>query len=209
LVAGSFIRFGGQVRNNIALIDANGNVDTQFDPNANHEVTAMAIKSNGNIVIVGDFTFVGGQPRGYISQISSFGVVDPQYSPNANDVLKCVALQPDGKAWVGGLFTSISGQVRNHIGRLNNDGTLDAFASVSGRVTRPDGTGATNARVTLIDQNNVERQVITGRSGNYQFANVQTGQNYTVRATHRRFLFTQQTITVFGNLTNINFIAGQ
>ena len=54
------------------------------------------------------------------------------------------------------------------------------FASVSGRVTTPDGRGLRNATVKITDANNVTRTVTTSSFGFYTFDNVPTGFSYTI-----------------------------
>ncbi len=80
-----------------------------------------------------------------------------------------------------------------------------ATATVSGRVTTPDGRGVRNATVTITDQNNVTQSATTSSFGLYSFANVTAGQTYTLRAFSRLFRFPPRTVMVNGDLT-VDFV---
>src|SRR5438128_8811130 len=102
-----------------------------FDPNANGNVSSIAVQADGKILIGGDFTTLspnGGAAvtRNHIARLNPDGTLDA-FNPNANGTVYGIAVQADGKILAGGLFTSIGGQTRNRIARLNSDGTLDAF----------------------------------------------------------------------------------
>jgi uncharacterized delta-60 repeat protein len=62
LAAGSFTNINGLTRNRLARFGANGGLDLNFDPGvgANHAIYALAIQSDGKILIAGTFTTVNG-----------------------------------------------------------------------------------------------------------------------------------------------------
>jgi len=95
--------------------------DGGFNPNANGSVFALAVQSDGEIVVGGRFTTLGGQTRNYIARLNADGTLDTTFDPGANDWVDALAVQSDGKLVVGGFFTTLGGQARNHIGRLSND----------------------------------------------------------------------------------------
>ena len=53
LLGGDFTHVGGVVRNHIARVNANGTLDTLFDPNAGDRVYSMAVQADGKILIGG------------------------------------------------------------------------------------------------------------------------------------------------------------
>ncbi len=116
---------GGTARNRIARLNADGTLDTGFDPNANGDVYSVAVQADGKILLGGDFTTVGGTARNYIARLNADGTLDTGFNPNANSVVYSVAVQADGKILLGGDFTTVGGTARNYIARLNADGTLD------------------------------------------------------------------------------------
>ena len=125
ILTGFFGSVLGQPRNNIARINADGTLDTAFNPNANNEVDTITILPDGKIIIGGFFTTVGGTGRIGIARLTADGTLDPAFNLNVNSTVRSVALQPDGKILLGGDFTSIGGIVRNRLARVAADGTLD------------------------------------------------------------------------------------
>ncbi|MBV9242733.1 MAG: carboxypeptidase regulatory-like domain-containing protein [Acidobacteria bacterium] len=84
-----------------------------------------------------------------------------------------------------------------------------ALVNVSGHVTTASGAGIRGVTVTLTDSKGVARTAITSAFGYYTFANVQSGQSYTVSALARGYTFGQSTraINVTDELTNVDFVA--
>ena len=68
LVGGWFIALGGQPRTSIARLNVDGTLDSGFNLNAlgdsEMEGCALAVQTNGKILVGGEFTTLGGQPRG-------------------------------------------------------------------------------------------------------------------------------------------------
>ncbi|HEX8738499.1 MAG TPA: FG-GAP-like repeat-containing protein [Pyrinomonadaceae bacterium] len=136
LIGGLFNSIGGMTRNNIARLNANGSLDTSFNPlgGANSIVLDMGLQADGKVVIVGQFSLVNGENRPFIARLNSDGSLDAAFNANANSPVNAVKIQADGKILVGGVFTSIGGVLRNRIARLNPNGTTDPTFNV--------GTGA-------------------------------------------------------------------
>ncbi len=125
LVGGAFNTVGGVTRNNIARLNADGSLDTTFNPNANDDVYSMALQSDGKILLGGVFATIGGVTRNYIARLNADGSLDTSFDPNAGNGVVSLAVQSDGKILLGGWFTTIGGVTRNYIARLNADGSLD------------------------------------------------------------------------------------
>jgi len=139
LVGGFFTALGGGVgttpRNRIGRLNADGSLDTRFDPGANNSVTALAVQADGQILVGGAFTTLGGggtgsTPRNYLGRLHADGFLDTSFDPGANAGLRVLAVQTDGRILVGGWFTTLGGggtgtTPRNYLGRLNADGSLD------------------------------------------------------------------------------------
>ena len=85
VVGGWFTTLGGQPRNHIGQLNADGTLDASFDPNANWSVFALALQSDGKIVAGGWFTRLGGQTRNYIAQLNADGTLDPGFIPHADN----------------------------------------------------------------------------------------------------------------------------
>jgi uncharacterized delta-60 repeat protein len=137
LIGGYFSSVGGQTRTTVARLNSNGTLDTTFgDPQVtgltSSSVRALAVQSDGKVLIGGYFTTVGGSPRKFAARLNSNGTLDTTFGdPNVsggatNPTVNALALQPDEKVLIGGFFTSVGGSTRNGVARLNSNGTLDA-----------------------------------------------------------------------------------
>lgn len=137
-------------RNRIARFNANGTVDTAFDPNANNTVLALAVQADGQILVGGGFTTL--QPNGAtsatarnrIARLKANGSVDDTFDPNANDSVSAIELLPDGGSLIGGRFITLapnggtaiaSGSIR--IARLNSAGVPVASTIFTGNIDGP------------------------------------------------------------------------
>jgi uncharacterized delta-60 repeat protein len=121
LIGGVFTSYNGIGRNRILRTNTNGSLDTGFDPGlgANGEVIAMAVQSDGAVLVGGSFTQFNGVARTRLCRVSSQGTLDVTWTNGANNALNTLLWIPEGKVIAGGLFTSISGSPRNRIVRLN------------------------------------------------------------------------------------------
>src|SRR5687767_10932228 len=123
-------------RNHLARLNLDGTLDTTFNPNVTGgDVNAIALQTDGKIVIGGFFTTVapnGGAAvtRNRLARLNSDGTLDMAFDPNASNAVRSLAIQADGKIIAGGQFTTLSPNggaavTRNRIARLNSNGTLD------------------------------------------------------------------------------------
>jgi uncharacterized delta-60 repeat protein len=169
-------------RQSIARVNADGTLDTGFDPKANTEVSCVAVQADGKVLLGGRFTTL--QPNGattatarqYIARVNADGTLDTGFNPKASSFVANVTLQTDGKVLFGGEFTSVqpngaaASTTRQYIARVNADGTLDTgfdpkadnfvysivvqadgLVLIGGRFNtlQPNGAGATTARTRL------------------------------------------------------------
>ncbi len=125
LVGGAFTTLGGQTRCSIARLNADGTLDTAFNPIAVGEVKCLAVQPDGRILVGGTFASLDGQPRQNIGRLNADGTLDTAFNPGANGSVLSLALQEDGAVVVGGTFKLLGGQVRTNLARLNADGTVD------------------------------------------------------------------------------------
>jgi uncharacterized repeat protein (TIGR01451 family)/uncharacterized delta-60 repeat protein len=129
IIGGDFTSFNNVPSPRIARLNLDGSVDTTFNPGLgpNESVRAIAIQSDGKIVIGGVFTNVSGGFFSHVARLNQNGSVDGTFTPGvgANDSVYAIALQVDGKILLGGEFTLASGVTRNRLTRLNTDGTVD------------------------------------------------------------------------------------
>jgi uncharacterized delta-60 repeat protein len=135
MVAGNFTMLGGGAtgttpRNYIGRLNADGTLDSSFDPGANGTINVLALQPDGKILVGGLFTTLGGGGTGTtarynIGRLTASGSLDISFDPGASDEVAALAVQADGKILVGGRFTELGSATRNHIGRLNANGTVD------------------------------------------------------------------------------------
>ena len=142
-------------RNNLARLNADGTLDTTFDPRPNGHVSAIVAQGDSKLIIAGAFTALNpvGAPsvtttnadgttttttisnRARLARLNSNGTVDAAYDPNPNGNVLALALQSDGKLILGGTFTTLTPlqptvatafTLRKYVARLNTDGTVDS-----------------------------------------------------------------------------------
>jgi uncharacterized delta-60 repeat protein len=142
LTGGLFTKLGGQPRSYIGRINADGSLDSGFNPGASYTVNCLAVRPDGKNLIGGVFRELAGQPCDAIGRLNADATLDTSFNTGTTNYyyyLNCLAAQPDGKVLVGGGFPALR--------RLNTDGTLDtnfhASLSVGGTlycaVLQPDG----------------------------------------------------------------------
>ena len=126
LIGGDFTTYNGVARSSIARVNANGSLDTTFDPGtgANGDVRAIAIQADGKIFIGGGFNTYNGTARDSIARLNANGSLDNAFDPGegaGSGSVYAVALHPDGKIIIGGSFNTYNDVARNGIARVKGD----------------------------------------------------------------------------------------
>ena len=135
LIGGSFTAFNGVARNGIARLNADGSLDTTFNPgsglNTNGFVSDIVLQSSGKIIISGFFSTVNGIVCGNIARLNPDGSVDSNFNAGtgANGEIRGMAVLSDDKIVIAGPST-FNGISTNRVARLNVDGSLDNSFSV-------------------------------------------------------------------------------
>ncbi len=136
-----------------ATIAQDAALDPTFNPGdpgffngdgADNTVRAMALQSDGKLLIGGDFTTYNGAAKTYLARLQSNGTLDTTW-PNGsgpNGPVHAVEPVSGGKLIIAGSFTSVHGTACGRIARLNADGSLDN--------TFTPGTGADQNEVRLV-----------------------------------------------------------
>jgi uncharacterized delta-60 repeat protein len=129
IIGGEFTTYNGTGRNCITRLNSDGSVDATFNSGtgSNVYVDAIAIQSDGKIIIGGAFNSYNGTVRNCIARLNSDGTLDSTFNPGTgtSSHVGSIILQSDGKMIISGLFASYNGTTRNNIARLNSDGSLD------------------------------------------------------------------------------------
>ena len=123
LVGGGFSKIGGTNRNGIARLNANGTLDTPFDPGAgvDGEVMAVASQTNGKVLVGGAFSHFNGVARHRIARLNPDGSIDSSFNPATDGMVSSILLQPDGKILLAGDFLTVNGLLRPYVARLYGD----------------------------------------------------------------------------------------
>lgn len=113
-IGGGFTSVRGVARNNLAHVDAAGNL-TSWNPGANGVVRALAY--DGNVFVGGEFSTLGGQPRAYVGAVDAGAGGSNSWNPGANGTV--YSLLVNGLTiYAGGNFSMIGGQPRSCIAAL-------------------------------------------------------------------------------------------
>jgi uncharacterized delta-60 repeat protein len=114
--------------NRIARIKTDGTIDTLFTPGtgANGNVNAIALQSNGKIIIGGDFTTVNGVTHNRVARLNADGTLDATFVGNISASVTGVAVESGGQVLV---VTTSSPSRLDSLGTLLSSG--GSFASTS------------------------------------------------------------------------------
>lgn len=129
LICGDFTTYDGVSRRRIARLDADGSLDTGFDPGtgASSSVHALALQPDGRILIGGGFGDFHGVPRNRIARLHADGSLDTGFDPGAgaDATIRALVVQPDGRILISGSFSNYGGVLRKGLARIHGDGSLD------------------------------------------------------------------------------------
>jgi len=122
IIGGQFTSYNGTPINRIARLNADGTLDTGFNPGAgaNWSVSTIAIQSDGKVIIGGDFTSYNGTPINRIARLNADGTLDTGFNPGTgvNNAVMTTSIQSDGKIIIGGGFPTYNGTARNRVARV-------------------------------------------------------------------------------------------
>jgi uncharacterized delta-60 repeat protein len=125
---------------NIARLNADGSIDTAFNPGtgADNQMSSFAIQQDGKIIISGEFTHYNGTAVNRIARLNADGSLDASFNVGTglDAGANSLAIQSDGKVLIGGTFGTYNNVTVNHFARLNTDGSLDTGFNI--------GTSAAN-----------------------------------------------------------------
>ena len=123
--------------NHIARLNTDGTVDATYLPDPSDQVQAIAMQSDGSVVIGGTFTSVApggatpGITRNFLAHIKTDGTLDPTWDPDANGQVAVVQNLANGQILVGGSFTTLQPNGAStpvaavHMAILNANGTFN------------------------------------------------------------------------------------
>lgn len=129
VIGGYFTTYQGVSANYIIRLNTDFSIDNTFDYGTgfNAEVNAVAIQSDGKILVGGAFTSYKGTSRNRLVRLNTDGSLDTTFSIGTgfSATVWGITIQSDGKILVCGAFTSYSGVSESRITRLNTNGSID------------------------------------------------------------------------------------
>jgi len=185
LISGSFTSVHGVTRNGVARLNADGSLDTTFDPGVGtaDPVRAIVLQPDGKIVIGGDFTTFNNVAHEYLARLNSDGSLDsgftgPDFAGTSGWSVDALALQPDNKILAGGAFYFSGASFKAGIVRLNTNGSADSTFNPGGGAYTP---GSPNI-ITTVRSIAVQRDGMIVLGGDFTFFN-NVAHNYLARLT--------------------------
>ncbi len=149
LAGGTFTKYNNIARNDLALLNSDGSLNTSFVPGIFSAGTyyTLATGTDGRI-FVGGSVIMPGSGRDTFALLNSAGNLDSGLNLNATAPggTRVIAVQADGKMLIGGIFNRVNGTARTRLVRFNQDGTVDEgfnsainINSLTTLLVQPDG----------------------------------------------------------------------
>ena len=131
IVGGDFTTYSGSATVRLVRINTDGTKDTTFNIGGAHNATvnAVAVQSDGKIIVGGAFTSYSGSASNRLMRINTNGSKDTTFNvgtglsaaPSNNGI----TIGPDGIIYCIGTFFTYSGSTSNGIVAVNTDGTIN------------------------------------------------------------------------------------
>lgn len=132
--------FEGGFSSGVLRLNEDGSLDESFDIGAGAHLTgdrsavqrvmALALQTDGKVVVGGAFTAFDGVSALRVARLNTNGSVDTAFQTalgvnGANALVRSLSLQGDGRILVAGHFTALGGTIRTYLGRLLATGAID------------------------------------------------------------------------------------
>jgi uncharacterized delta-60 repeat protein len=127
LIAGYIgVSVNGTNHYDVARLNTNGSVDTNFQFGAGGTIVSVGLQSDGKILLAG-YSVGNDTNRNGIARLNADGSMDGTFQPgcDANSSVDRGAIQPDGKVICIGNYMYVNGTNRNGFLRLNSNGSVD------------------------------------------------------------------------------------
>lgn len=141
--------------------DADGKVTTDIGTNTTDFAYAVALQSDGKIVVAGTTNDGGNNTNFALARYNTDGSLDTSFNSTgkvitdfagSHDEARAVVIQADGKIIVGGAGNPVSGGFADHfaLARYNTNGSLDASFNSTGKVTTNIGSRAEQGKAMAL-----------------------------------------------------------
>lgn len=161
LIGGGFTDYNGSAREYLALLNADGTLDTSFlGPNfadvSGWRVESLALQADGKALVGGSFYFSGSPFKASLCRVTDTGALDAAFNGVTNGAhasgstgsirsVYDIKVEMDGGILIAGSFTAFNNVNRGGLARLTSTGALDATftpvtdASCNTILIQPDG----------------------------------------------------------------------
>jgi len=149
IIGGPFGKINGVLCANVARLNSDGSLDTQFSVgtgpgNGPMPIKTFALQANGQILVAGPFSQFDGHDIGELVRLESNGTVDTTFHPVIGAQfgypnVSSVILDSSQNIYIGGKFQNINGTPTSTVARLDPTGALDPTFSPP-MPTSPGGT---------------------------------------------------------------------
>ena len=149
ILTGNFITFNGAPANKIVRLNSNGSFDSAFNCGTgfNDDVNAIALQSDGKIVLGGNFTAFNDIISNRIIRLNADGTKDESFQTGSGfskEGVQTLKMDSYGNLMVGGSFTGFYNNSEvNRLVFLNADGTLKSDFDI--------GSGPASASVLCLE----------------------------------------------------------
>ena len=146
LIGGSFRAFDTNACAGLVRLGPDGRRDPSFAPPGDGVCNALALQTNGQILIGGQFSTLGGVTRHQVARFDPSGDIDAGFAPSfaPDDSVWALAVQGDGRILVGGYLSGIGDTPIHGLTRLLPGGERDPEFDVG------DGTDGWVAALALL-----------------------------------------------------------
>jgi len=169
LIGGFFTDVNGVAASGIARFNADGSIDPTFNSpdffggfGLGAQIFAIAVQSDGKILVGGDFQGTNGVVSFGIRRLNSDGSIDPSFVIvpfNNGQAVYDIEVQPDGKFIVGGAYQTAS---QSNLGRFNQDGSRDMTFAGSGAGQVNDILIESDGKVVFAGSEGIRRYLADG-----------------------------------------------
>jgi len=197
----------GSLIGSVSATNVGGSFDTSL---------GLTTDNLGGILVTGS-TLSSGNANVFVAKFLSNGTLDPMFDSgdgivvtdlgSNSDIGYAVAIQPNNGIIVAGSQGDFNAKQFGTV-RYIGQGATAAHVSVTGRITKSNGSGISGVTVGLTNNLGVTTYALTSSFGYYTFYDVAAGQTYSVAPSSSRYTFTPaiRFITVMDELTDVNFV---
>ena len=147
IISGYFSSVHGISTKYIARLNADGSLDTSFNPGLGPDSPpeAIALQSDGKTLIGGYFRTYNGMSQENLARINPDGSLDLAFRTTPNSSVYDIKILSNEKILIAGDFSTVNGITKSGVALLNTDGTLDATYNTE--------SGSWGVRVIAIQSN--------------------------------------------------------